>query len=47
MKKDEAERIMELPWNLWYTHEWEDVSKEDPKDGVILDYSGNQLHDLC
>ena len=35
------------PRNLWSSHEWNDFNKEDPKDGILLDYNRDQLHELC
>jgi len=36
-----------LSRNLWPSHEWEDVSQENPKDGVLLEYNGDRLCGLC
>ena len=35
------------PRNLWSSHEWNDFNKEDPKDGILLDFNRDQLHELC
>nr|XP_023914303.1 uncharacterized protein LOC112025850 [Quercus suber] len=41
LKKEEAERVMEE------VHQWKNVSQENPKDGVILEYNGDRLCGLC
>ena len=33
--------------DLWPSFEWENVSQENPKDGVLLEYNGDRLSGLC
>ena len=33
--------------DLHFSHEWENVSLKDPKNGILLEYDGNQLCRLC
>ena len=33
--------------DLWPSYEWKNVSQENPKDRVLLEYNGDQLGGLC
>ena len=53
LKKEEAEKGMgegngrSSSRDLWPSNEWENVSQENPKDRVLLEYNGDQLCGLC